>query len=84
MLSSLLADGLGGHARVRATPYMGAIVAARSNPVIRAVYHRLCGAGKAKKVALVVCVRKLLTIVNVMLKHRTPWRQGTDPARARA
>jgi transposase len=48
-------------------------VATRFNPVIRAFYRRLCAAGKAKKVALVACMRKLLTIINAMLKHRTPW-----------
>jgi transposase len=74
----------GGRAQVRAALYMAAIVAARFNPVIRAFYQRLCAAGKAKKVALVACMRKLLTIINAMLKHRTPWRQGVDPARAGA
>ncbi len=54
---------------------MGAIVAARFNPVIRAFYQRLQRVGKAKKVALTACMRKLLTILNAMLKHRTPWRQ---------
>lgn len=68
----------GGHAQVRAALYMAAIVAARFNPVIRVFYQRLCAAGKAKKVAFVACMRKLLTIVNAMLKHRTPWRQGTE------
>ena len=72
----------GGRAQVRAALYMAAIVAARFNPVIRAFYQRLCAAGKAKKVALVACMRKLLTIVNAMLNHRTPWRQGMDPAHA--
>lgn len=74
----------GGRAQVRAALYMAAIVAARFNPIIRAFYQRLCGAGKAKKVALVACMRKLLTIVNAMLKHRTSWRHGTDLARAGA
>ena len=41
--------------------------------MIRAFYHRLTGAGKLKKVALVACMRKLLTILNAMLKHQTPW-----------
>jgi transposase len=63
----------GGRAQVRTVLYMGTIVAARFNSVIRAFYQRLCAAGKAKKVALVACMRKLLTIVNAMLKHRTPW-----------
>jgi transposase len=64
----------GGRAQVRAVLYMGAIVAARFNPVIRVFYQRLQRAGKAKKVALTACMRKLLTILNAMLKHRTPWR----------
>ena len=51
----------GGHAHVRTALYMAAIVAARCNPVIRGFYRRLCAAGKAKKVALVACMRKLLT-----------------------
>jgi transposase len=54
---------------------MGAIVAARFNPIIRAFYQRLQQAGKAKNVALTACMRKLLTILNAMLKHRTPWRE---------
>jgi len=65
----------GGRAQVRAVLYMSAIVAARFNPVIRAFYQRLCASGKAKKVALTACMRKLLTILNAMLKHRTPWRE---------
>jgi transposase len=64
----------GGRAQIRAVLYMAAIVAARFNPVIRAFYQRLCAAGKAKKVALTACMRKLLIILNAMLKHRTPWR----------
>jgi transposase len=64
----------GGRAGVRAVLYMSALVATRYNPIIKAFYTRLCGSGKAKKVALTACMRKLLTIVNAMLKHRTPWR----------
>ena len=63
----------GGRAHVRMALYMGAIVAARFNPVIRNFYQRLCAVGKAKKVALVACMRKLLVILNAMLKHRAPW-----------
>jgi len=63
----------GGRAQVRAMLYMGAIVAARFNPVIRAFYQRLRAAGKAKKVVLTACMRKLLIILNAMVKHRTPW-----------
>jgi transposase len=65
----------GGRAQVRAVLYMSAIVAARFNPVIRAFYQRLHASGKVKKVALTACMRKLLTILNAMLKHRTPGRE---------
>ena len=64
----------GGRATVRAALYMGALVAARHNRVLKAFYQRLRQAGKAPKVALTACMRKLLTMVNAMLKHRTPWR----------
>ena len=63
----------GGRAKVRAVLYMAALVASRFNPVIRAFYQRLLAAGKPKKVALTACMRKLLTILNAILKHRTPW-----------
>ena len=64
----------GGRAHVRAALYMAALVATRRNPVIRTFYQRLCQAGKAKKLALTACMRKLLTILNAMVKSRTPWR----------
>jgi transposase len=51
---------------------MGALVAARFNPVIRMFSHRLRAAGKAKKVVPTASMRKLLTMLNAMLKHRTP------------
>ena len=63
----------GGLARVRAVLYMGALVASRYNPVIRALYQRLVSAGKPKKVALSACMRKLLTIVNAMVKTGQHW-----------
>lgn len=63
----------GGRARVRAALYMAAIVASRHNPVIKAFYEKLTRAGKAKKVALVACMRKLLVIINTMLKNDTAW-----------
>ena len=63
----------GGRAPVRAALYMATLVATRFNPVIRAFYQRLLAAGKPKKVALTACMRKLLTILNAMSKHRTPW-----------
>ena len=58
---------------MRATLYMGALVATRYNPVIRAFYQRLLAAGKPKKLALTACMRQLLVILNAMLKHGSPW-----------
>ena len=52
---------------------MGTLVASRRNPVIRDFYQRLLASGKPKKLALTACMRKLLVILNSMLKHRTPW-----------
>ncbi|MFQ5936141.1 MAG: IS110 family transposase [Acidiferrobacterales bacterium] len=63
----------GGRADVRAVLYMSTVAAVRCNPVIKACYHRLCAAGKARKVALTACMRKLLTILNAMIKNGTPW-----------
>jgi transposase len=63
----------GGRAPLRATLYMAALVGVRHNPVLKTCYARLVAAGKAKKVALVACMRKLLTILNAMAKHQTPW-----------
>jgi transposase len=67
----------GGRAPVRAALFMGALVAARHNPVIRAFYLRLRAAGKPPKVALTACMRKLLTILNAMARTNTPWRAPT-------
>jgi len=64
----------GGRAATRATLYMATLVASRFNPVIRAHYTHLVAAGKPKKVALVACVRKLLTILNAVLRDALPWR----------
>ncbi len=63
----------GGRARVRAVLYMATLVATRFNPAIRGFYLRLCSAGKRKKVALTACMRKLLSILNSILKHHVPW-----------
>lgn len=72
----------GGRATVRAALYMPTVVAVRWNPTLRAFYHRLLAAGKPKKVALVACMHKLLTILNAMLKHRTPWRATQEVVHA--
>jgi transposase len=63
----------GGRARVRAPLYMATLVATRHNPTIRAFYQRLRAAGKAPLVALVAAMRKLLTILNAMVKHQESW-----------
>jgi len=64
----------GGRPRIRTALYMATLVATRYNPIIKAFYLRLCAAGKAKKVALTACMRKLLLILNSMLKHNLSWR----------
>lgn len=63
----------GGRASVRTTVYMAALSATRCNPVLRAFYRRLREAGKPGKVALVATMRKLLTILNAMMKHQRRW-----------
>jgi transposase len=64
----------GGRASVRRPLYMATLVATKWNPVIRTIYERLLARGKAKKAALVACMRKLLVTLNAMLKHKTAWR----------
>jgi transposase len=66
----------GGRASIRAVLYMAALVATKRNSVIRAFYLRLVAAGKPKKLALVACLRKLLTILNVIVRTATPWHAG--------
>lgn len=62
----------GGRSSVRKNLYMAALVASRCNPLIKTFYQRLLAAGKKKKVALVACMRKLLTILNAMIRDMTP------------
>jgi transposase len=64
----------GGRASVRCTLYMAALVAIRYNKQIKDFYERLRRVGKQKKVAIVACMRKLLIIMNAMMKHNQPWR----------
>jgi transposase len=66
----------GGRAAIRATLYMAALVASRCNPVIAAFYKRLLAAGKAKKLALTACMRKLLTILNAIVRDQKPWQNA--------
>ena len=66
----------GGRASVRSALYMAALVATRFNPVIRDFYKRLTAKGKPSKVALVACMHKLLTILNAMIRNKTPWSEN--------
>lgn len=63
----------GGRACVRTALYMATISACRSNPLIRTYYQHLLNAGKAKKVAIIACMRKLLTIINAIIREKKPW-----------
>lgn len=63
----------GGRADVRRTLYMATLVAVRHNPALKACYERLLAVGKRKKVALVACMRKLLTMLNAIAKHGSTW-----------
>ena len=70
----------GGRAHGRAALSMSPLVAVRYNPVLVGFYQRLRAAGKAAKVALTACMRKLLTILNAMVKHHTPWHPEEVPS----
>ena len=69
----------GGRAAVRAVLYMAVLTGIRHNPVLRAFYTRLRAKGKAAKVALTACMRKLLTILNTMVRTNTPWQAVPGP-----
>ena len=64
---------VGGRAHVRRILYMATVAAIKYNPVIRAFFHRLVAAGRPGKVAVIAAMRKLLTILNAMLRDRRPW-----------
>jgi transposase len=64
----------GGRASVRNVLYMGTVAGIRANPVLRTFYERLVAKGKPKKLALTACMRKLLVILNTMVKNGTCWR----------
>ena len=66
----------GGRAKVRSVLYMAALVASRHNPVLAAFYQRLVSAGKAKKLAITAVMRKLLTILNAMIRDSRPWQNA--------
>jgi transposase len=63
----------GGRASVRAALFMAAMVASRFNPILKTFYDRLVAAGKPKKAALVAVARKLLTILNAIIRDQKPW-----------
>jgi transposase len=63
----------GGRAQIRTALSMRTLVAVRYHPVLNAFYQCVRAAGKLAKVALTACMRKLLTILNAMVKHQTPW-----------
>jgi transposase len=65
-----------GRAKVRATLYMAALVASRYNKTLRSFYQRLLQAGKPKKLALTAVMRKLLTILNAMVRDKTTWQNA--------
>jgi len=66
----------GGRAAVRTAIYMAALAASQHNPVLKAFYRRLVAAGKPKMVALIAVARKLLTILNAMIRDRKPWQHA--------
>jgi len=70
----------GGRKQVRRALYMATLAAIRFNPAISRFYKRLVAAGKPKKVALVACMRKLLTILNAMVRSRKPWNPALHAA----
>jgi transposase len=72
----------GGRARVRSILYMAALTATRFNPVIKRFYQRLLANNKPFKVAITACMRKLLTIINVMLRDNTLWKSPEVPVSA--
>jgi transposase len=63
----------GGRSRLRQALYMATLVATRYNPIIQSFYLRLLAQGKAKKLAIIACMRKLLIILNAMVKKHQPW-----------
>jgi len=72
----------GGRPRVRAVLYMATLAATRYNPVVKRWYQKLLASGKPKKVAIVACMRKLLVVLNAMLKTKTRWQAQMTPTTA--
>jgi transposase len=72
----------GGRSRVRSMLYMAALTATRRNPVIKEFYERLLANKKLFKVAITACMRKLLSIINVMVRDSTLWKTKDEPVSA--
>jgi len=72
----------GGRKTVRSALFLAALVACRHNPVLKAFRERLLAAGKPKMVAVIAAARKLLTILNAMLRDRQPWKEPQAHAEA--
>jgi transposase len=70
----------GGRFEIRRVLYMATLTATRHNPAIKTFYDRLLAAGKLPKVALIACMRKLLTILNAMVKTKQPWNKSIHGA----
>lgn len=67
-------------APVRSVLYMAAVSASRHNPLISSFYDRLISKGKAPKIALTACMRKLLVVLNAMVRSNTPWHLAAQNA----
>jgi transposase len=63
----------GGRSCVRNVLYMAALVAIRHNPVVKATYQRLVQRGRPKKIAIIACLRQLLTILNAIIRTKSEW-----------
>ena len=70
----------GGRKTVRSALFIAAMVAARHNPVLKTFYERLIRAGKPKVLAITAVARKLLTVLNAIIRDRKPWRHVSVPA----
>lgn len=70
----------GGRSNVRTALYMATLTAIRRNPIIKGYYNKLLQAGKAKKLSLLACARKLLVTLNAMIRTQTPWRNTLEAA----
>ena len=80
LTAKTVADPVSGLTPFRAALYMAALVASRHNPVIAEFYQRLRDNGKKPKVAIVACMRKMLVMLNAMMRDGTEWRGAAKSA----